>query len=92
MEQDFQLSVPVFDTLNQEAEAMDDSVEDTNHGEEDINIPLQLEITEPNVTTEHTNSLVEKTASPHIKRIIATSYDESRFRKDLFSGSKSRIE
>lgn len=84
-----QFPVPVFDTLGQEGESepMDDSTEDPSN-EEDINIPLQVDIIEPNVSAEQNESPAEKTASPHIKKIIPTSYEETRFRKDFFCGSK----
>lgn len=91
MEQAMQIPVPVFDTLNlnnQEVEMNFEGDALTRELSPEISEFVHVDVSSLDKSSLPQNSPLQRTSSPHIKRIIPTSADESRFRKDFYCGSK----
>lgn len=91
MEQAMQIPVPVFDTfnLNNQDDEMDfEGDVPTRVSSAEISELVHVDVSSLEKSSVPQNSPIQRTSSPHIKRIIPTSADESRFRKDFFCGSK----
>lgn len=94
MEQEMQIPVPVFDTLN--LNNQDDKMDferDTPTEESSVGISefVHVDVSNLEKSSAQQNSPIQGTSSPHIRKIIPTSVDESRFRKDFYCGSKFYI-
>uniref|UniRef100_A0A1B6KZC4 PHD-type domain-containing protein n=1 Tax=Graphocephala atropunctata TaxID=36148 RepID=A0A1B6KZC4_9HEMI len=92
MEQDLHIQVPTFGTLDLHLEPEPSLLDNLSVA---VDSPLPLQVSkelEKSVGTSAQPSPSERTASPHsTKKIIPASYDETRFRRELYNGDYERV-